>query len=168
MPISDSASFWHIYNSPIDNRPVELIAAAVSLGITTSAYLIVALRQSMQNTLEKDFIIQARMKGVSARRVIWKHALPNAVLPPSKLASPILMALITNTVVLEAVFGWRGVGHMVAQAVWVNDYPVLLAAFMLFLVMCVVVMLTLDVLYACVDPRIRRPQHLPKGATTWH
>ena len=136
---------------------------AALLGIAMFACMTVVLWQPIRDTLKQDFIKQARSKGASARRVFWKHTLPNAVLPPSRLASPIFAALIANTIVLEVTLGWNGVGYKVWQAYGTYDYPVILAAFVSVSVLYVVTMFALDVLYAFVDPRIRRPQRLSEA-----
>ena len=140
-----------------------LTAALLSIAMFACATAV--LWQPIRDTLKQDFIKQARSKGASARRIFWKHLLPNALLPPSRLVSPIFAALIANTIILEVTLGWNGVGYKVWQAYGTYDYPVILAAFTTVSALYVVAMFALDVVYAFVAPRIRRSQPLMSGRT---
>ena len=138
-----------------------LAAALLAIAVFTCAT--VSSRRLIEDILKQDFIKQAYLKGASSKRVFWKHTLPHILSPPSKLVSPIFWAFTTYTIVLEVTLGWRGIGYAIWQAFETYDYPVILAAFMMLSALYVVSMFALDILYAFLDPRIRRPQRLAQS-----
>ena len=108
----------------------------------------------MLETLEAEYITLARAKGVSPTFVVWKHALRNALLAPLTHFGLLFAAFMTGTVVVEEIFAWPGVGRLAINAVFTNDFPVVAAVVMFFVVVYAGVSLFVDVLYAVVDPRI--------------
>jgi dipeptide transport system permease protein len=109
----------------------------------------------MLETLDSEYVKLARAKGVSPQRVIWKHALKNAAIPPLTVAGLILAGFLTGTVVTETVFAWPGLGRLVVTAINNNDFPVMTGAVLVFTVFYVVVVFLIDISYALLDPRIR-------------
>ncbi|MBI4521402.1 MAG: ABC transporter permease, partial [Gemmatimonadetes bacterium] len=112
-------------------------------------------RSSMLEVIRQDYVRTARAKGVGEMRVIFKHALRNAILPVVTLLGLYLPFLFSGAVFVETVFAWPGMGRVIVEAVNQRDYPVVMAASFLFAVMVVIGNLLADVLYAVVDPRIR-------------
>lgn len=112
-------------------------------------------RSSMLEVIRSDYVTTARAKGASERAVIWKHALPNALLPIITVAGMHLAVLFGGSVVIENVFSIPGIGQYMVNAVTNRDYPVVEAS-VLFLafIFCMVMLLT-DIAYAFVDPRIK-------------
>ena len=113
------------------------------------------MRASMLEVLRADYIRTARAKGLASSRVIFKHALRNALIPIVTLLGLTIPALLTGAAITEAVFTWPGLGNMGVQAVTERDYPVVLAFTMMGGAMVIVGNLLADVLYAVVDPRIK-------------
>ena len=109
----------------------------------------------MLEVLDSEFVKFARSKGVNSRRIIWKHALRNAMLAPLTYAGLLLAGLITGTVVTETVFAWPGIGRLAVQSVFANDFPVMTGVVMLFTVVYVGMNFIVDIAYAYLDPRIR-------------
>jgi peptide/nickel transport system permease protein len=105
--------------------------------------------------LDSEYVTLARAKGVSNHRVIWKHAFRNALIPPLTVSTLLLTSLLTGAVVIETVFAWPGLGNLAVQAVGNNDFPVLTAVVLLFVIMWVVTNFLTDIAYALVDPRIK-------------
>lgn len=131
------------------------ILPTIVLGWLPAAAYLRLTRSSMLEVLESEYVKFARAKGVDSSFVIWKHAFRNAVIPPLTLSGLILIGFINGTTVIETVFSWPGLGRVAVQAVQGNDFPLISAITFLTVVLYVVVVLTMDVLYAILDPRIR-------------
>ena len=128
---------------------------AVTLGWLASAGLMRLVRSSMLEVLDSEFVKLARAKGANSKTIIWKHAFRNALIPPLTFAALIVAGFIAGTVVTETVFAWPGLGFMTFQAIINNDFPVMMAAVMVFTVIYVMTVFIVDILYAFIDPRIR-------------
>ncbi len=131
------------------------ILPSIVLGWLPAAAYLRLTRSSMLEVLESEYVKFARAKGVEYRSVIWKHAFRNALIPPLTLSGLILIGFINGTTVIETVFSWPGLGRVAVQAVQGNDFPLISAITFLTVVLYVIVVLTMDVLYAILDPRIR-------------
>jgi peptide/nickel transport system permease protein len=130
------------------------------LPVATMATFEVALylrliNSSFDELRHDDFIRTARAKGVPRSRVVWRHMLPNALVPVVTVAGINLGVLVGGTVVLEMVFNWPGLGRLIIQAVTQRDYPVVQAGVVLIAVVFVVINFVVDLLYALIDPRVR-------------
>lgn len=112
-------------------------------------------RSSVLEVLDSEFVKLARAKGVTNRVVIWKHVFRNALIQPITISTVLLAGLLNGTLVAEAVFAWPGLGRAMLEAVRANDFPVLMAGVLIFVIIYIVFSLIADLLYAVVDPRIR-------------
>ena len=131
------------------------ILPMITLGWASAAGLLRLVRSSMLEVLDSEYVRLARSKGVSQQRVIWKHALKNALISPLTYTGLLLAGFLDGSVVTETVFAWPGLGRLSVDAVNNNDFPLMIAAVSLFTFMYVFVTFTVDVLYVFVDPRIR-------------
>jgi ABC-type dipeptide/oligopeptide/nickel transport system permease component len=113
------------------------------------------IRSSMLEVLDSEYIKLARIKGLSEKWVVWKHALRNAIIPLLTAAGITFGTIVTGAVVIETVFAWPGVGRLMAEAVIGRDFPVIQGAVLLVAVVVLLVNLLVDITYAYVDPRIR-------------
>ncbi len=109
----------------------------------------------MLEVMDSEFVKLARIKGLSETVVIWKHCLSNALIPILTLWGVFIGNLITGAIVTETVFAWPGVGRLTYEAVIYRDFPLLQAVVILKAVLILSINLTVDILYAYVDPRIR-------------
>ena len=109
----------------------------------------------MLEILDSEFVVLARAKGVSNSMVIWKHAFRNALIQPLTLSALILAGFITGTVIVESVFSWPGLGRLAIDAVFDNDFPILTAVVLLFMVAYVGMNMLADFLMVLIDPRVR-------------
>jgi peptide/nickel transport system permease protein len=112
-------------------------------------------RGSMLEVLGADYLRTARAKGATTARLIFRHALPNALLPIVTVIGYNLGFLFAGSVLVETVFAWPGVGRLLFDAVLTRDYPVLLGVFLVVSVTVILANLLTDLLYAYLDPRIR-------------
>jgi peptide/nickel transport system permease protein len=113
------------------------------------------MRASMLEVLRADYIRTAKAKGLASSRVIFKHALRNALIPIVTLLGLTIPALLTGAAITESVFSWPGLGFLGVSSVTERDYPVVLAFTMMGGAMVILGNLLADVLYAVVDPRIK-------------
>lgn len=134
---------------------ISIVLPAVTLGWYYAAANLRLVRSSMLDVLDSEYIRLARAKGVSTRAVILKHALRNALIPPLTFAGVTLGALVTGSLVVETVFAWPGLGRLAIEALFAFDYPLLQGVVITFTLLYVLASLTVDILYAYIDPRIR-------------
>lgn len=133
----------------------HLALPAGSLALVLTAGIARYMRGSMLEVIRQDYVRTARAKGLPEWRVIFKHALRNAMGPVITLFGLYLPVLFSGTVFVEVVFGWPGMGSLIVEAIGQRDYPVVMAGAFMFGVLVVVGNLIADVLYGVVDPRIR-------------
>lgn len=133
----------------------HLVLPALTLGLVRCGPTLRFLRNSLLDVLEQDYIRTARVKGLSERRVLWVHAVPNAVAPIIQRLGISLPLLLSSTLVLEIVFSWPGLGTAIYAAIFQRDYPVVLGATALSAVLVVAGSLAADLAHAWVDPRVR-------------
>ncbi|NLW17583.1 MAG: ABC transporter permease [Firmicutes bacterium] len=112
-------------------------------------------RSAMLEVIRQDYIRTARAKGLPEKRVIYKHALRNALIPVITVLSMSLGSILSGAVLTETVFMWPGMGTMVYRAISNRDYPVVMAGTMVLAIVMLFANLLADVMYAVVDPRIR-------------
>lgn len=141
------------------DQPLEYLAQmifpALVVGWRLSSVNARLLRSSLLEILGEDYIRTARSKGVSPRRVVWRHALSNALLPVVTVMGIEFAGLLGGLVVTEQVFNINGIGRLLIQAVNVNDLALLQGLVMLFGVAYVLTNFVVDLLCAFLDPRIR-------------
>jgi peptide/nickel transport system permease protein len=128
---------------------------AFSLALLQAGLLARITRSSMLEVLRQDYIRTARAKGLPARRVILKHALANAMIPIVTVVGIIVSLLLSGAVVTEALFSIPGMGQLLTQAVLNRDYPMVQGGLLLVTTFLVLVNITVDTLYAVIDPRVR-------------
>src|SRR5919198_531037 len=133
----------------------HIIMPAFSLGWVFAAAHMRLARSAMLEVLGSEYIKLARIKGLSERLVIVKHAFKNAVIPVLTLAGINLVLMVNVAIVVESVFAWPGVGRLLFEGISFRDFPVVQTTVLMGGVMFVCVNLIVDVLYAYIDPRIR-------------
>jgi ABC-type dipeptide/oligopeptide/nickel transport system permease component len=143
LPVAGTGSVWHY------------ILPGFTLGWFLVAGIMRLLRSSMLDVLDSEFVKLARIKGVSPRGVIWKHALKNAFMPVLTFAAIYLAILITGAILVETVFAWPGLGQLIYQGIVYRDFPVIQAVVLLTALIVVSVNFVVDIAYAYLDPRIR-------------
>ena len=133
----------------------ELVLPVTTLVIAVTPYIARIMRASMIEVLESDYVEMARLKGMPERKVVWRHALPNALAPAIQVIALNLAYLAGGIVVVEYVFGYAGVGGALVDAVHNRDIPIVQAIAMLIAAVYVVVNLLADIATILVSPRLR-------------
>jgi peptide/nickel transport system permease protein len=159
FPTVGASNYVAPWDNPVEhfkNFFIPSLALALGLGAIWSRFL----RADMILTLQSDYIMLARAKGVSPRRILWVHALRASVLSLITSVALQLAALVSGAVIVEQFFGPRGIGDRLVFAIQQNDILMIQAITAVLVVAVVFFNLLVDLLYAVVDPRIRHARKL--------
>jgi ABC-type dipeptide/oligopeptide/nickel transport system permease component len=137
------------------DRLYHVFLPALTLASLKTAFIARLTRTALLEVLGRDFVRTARAKGAPERRVIYRHALRNALLPVVTGLGLSLLATLSGSVAIELVFNRPGIGEVLISAIAKRDYPVIQAGVVVFAIFVVAVNLLVDLVYALVDPRIR-------------
>jgi peptide/nickel transport system permease protein len=137
------------------DRAWHLTLPALVIGLTSVAIYMRQMRGQMVETMSSDYVRTARAKGVPHRKVMFKHALRNAINPLVTLFGFSLAAMLSGSVLVEIVFNWPGLARVTVDAVFEKDEPLVMASVLFATIVLVVGNLVADVLLAVVDPKIR-------------
>ena len=137
------------------NVPKVVVLPALTLIIAVTPYISRIMRASMIEVLHSDYVTMARLKGLSNQTVIWRHAVPNAIVPAIQVSALQLAYMAGGIVVVEYVFGYNGIGQQLATAVTNRDIPTVQALVMILGAVYVIVNLIADLLTIVVTPRLR-------------
>lgn len=144
---------------PVLYDPSQKLASSIlpviSLSMFTTATISRFLRSEMLEILNSDYIELARSKGMSENKVIMKHGIRNALIPIVTVLGPLVVNLMTGSLVVEKIFSVPGIGELFITAIMSNDYNVVIAIAFLYSLLFIVTMLVVDILYGIIDPRIR-------------
>lgn len=143
LPVSGSGTWRHF------------VMPAIALGYYVAPAFMRLIRAGMIEVLSADYIRTARAKGLPASRVVFKHALRNAIVPVVALAAVQLGYLLGGSVVIETIFALDGLGYLAYQSITFKDYPVMQSIVLLLSVIYVLLTLAADLANAWLDPRIR-------------
>jgi ABC-type dipeptide/oligopeptide/nickel transport system permease component len=136
--------------------PLHFVMPCVVLASFYAARMARLTRSSVLDTLNEEFVLTARAKGLAERIVIGKHTLKNSAIPIVTLAGLDTGQLLGGAVITETIFAWPGLGRLTVQALLNRDFPVVLAAVFVFSVTYTLINFGVDLLYGWLDPRTRR------------
>lgn len=152
LPSSGRTSFG---DGSFADRVQHVVLPAIVLAAVHAAAWSRFLRTSLVSALRERFVLAARARGLGERRVLWRHALRNALLPFVTVAALDGAIMVSGAVVTESVFAWPGLGSLFTESLARRDYTVLMAFLMMTSVAVVVLNLAADVLYRTLDPRVQ-------------
>ncbi len=135
--------------------PAHVVLPALTLGVLGAGWYARMVRSAMIDVLNQDYIRTANAKGLSSRRVVLRHALPNALLPIIAMIGIDIGQFMSGVVVVEAVYGWPGIGQLAWQAIQQVDIPIIMGVTLVSALAIVLGNLLADILAPLVDPRIR-------------
>ncbi len=133
----------------------HFILPTLTVSLTSAAGLLRLTRSAMLETIRQEYIRTAKAKGASSRRVIWKHALRNALLPVVTALGTGFGASLGGAIIAETVFAMPGMGTLMTTAIRQKDIPMVMGATLFLAVLFSFVILLVDILYAFIDPRIK-------------
>lgn len=150
---------WYIVDEVTGERRLalqNLVLPAITLGIRPLAIITQLTRSAMLDVLNQDYIRTAYAKGAGRSRVIWRHALRNALNPVITAVTGWFAELLAGAFFVEYIFGLQGIGKITVDALEKNDYPIVMGAVLVAACFFVLVNILADVLYGWVDPRVRK------------
>ena len=137
---------------------ISSILPTLALSISPVADSARFIRTEMVEVLQSDYMELARAKGLSRMEVVMKHGVRNALIPLVTIAGPMLVGLMTGSMVIENIFAIPGIGEQFVKSILTNDYPTIMGVTMMYSFLLVVTILIVDLLYGFIDPRIRLTQ----------
>lgn len=131
------------------------VLPSISLSMFTMASIARFTRSEMLEVMDSEYMLLAESKGLSGSALVFRHALRNALIPIITVLAPLIVDLMTGSLVVEKIFSIPGVGSLLVNAIQSNDYNVVIALAFIYSAMYIVIMLVVDILYGIIDPRIR-------------
>ncbi len=132
----------------------NLILPAFTLGIRPLTIIIQLSRNSLLEVLSQDYIRTAKAKGLSFARILYKHALKNALNPVITAISGWFASLMSGVVFVEYIFGWKGMGYVIVNALNNYDFPVVMGVVLTISVIFIIINIIVDITYGIIDPRV--------------
>ena len=136
-------------------EPPAYIMPVTALAIYPTAYITRLMRSSLLDVMGQDYMRTARAKGVSSVKILFKHALRNAILPVITYVGPMLAGLMTGSFVVEKIFSIPGLGRDFVSAITNRDYMMIMGTTILLATLVIVANVVVDILYKIIDPRIK-------------
>ena len=144
---------------PITSSSVTVkgvVLPALTLAIYQSTKYVRQVRTVILDELHQDYVVGARARGLSEQTILWKHVLPNAILPLITLLGMSIGWLLGGVAVIEIVFSWPGIGNTAVRAIMMRDYP-LIEGFVLWIaIVYMIINFLVDLSYAYLDPKLRK------------
>lgn len=131
------------------------IMPVLTQSLASAAFMSRMTRATMLETMRQDYIRTAKAKGASPQRIIWKHAIKNALMPVITMVGMSFASMLGGSMIVEVVFGLPGVGQHILQAIRMKDLPVVMGSTVLLATLFMLIMLAVDLVYAFIDPRIK-------------
>lgn len=145
------AGHWDAFMNVLSH----MILPTITLSIALVGVFVRMTRTNMIETLEEDFVTAGRARGLYERRVVYKHALRNSLIPVMTLIGLQVALLMAGAILTETTFSWQGMGLLIREGIAQRDYPTVQGAITVFAFFVAIISLITDILYAFVDPRIR-------------
>ena len=150
-----STTLWTCFSVSARIGGIAALLPVIALAAYPTAYVTRLTKTSMLDALSQDYIRTARSKGVTTIKVIFKHALRNALIPVITYVGPMLAYILTGSLVVENIFSIGGLGKQFVQSITNRDYPMIMATTIFLAVIMVIMNLLSDIMYKVVDPRIK-------------
>lgn len=144
---------WHIFPAN-GTTAAGLVLPTVALSLSPMANITRLTRSSMLDVLGQDYIRTARAKGVSSTKIVFVHALKNALIPVITYCGPMIAYIVTGSLVIEKIFAVPGIGRPFINCITARDYPLIMGTTIVLSILIVAMNLISDILYKVVDPRI--------------
>jgi peptide/nickel transport system permease protein len=162
LPTGGRVTVGAEFDTPLEafaDLVAHLILPTATLALVIFGEYLIIMRSSVLDVFSEDYILTAKAKGLTTRRIIKDHALRNAMLPLVTLIALDFGFVVAGAIQTEVVFSWPGLGLLTVNAVGQKDYPVLQGTFLLIAVAVVVANLLADLVYGLLDPRVSEAQH---------
>ncbi len=158
LPTNGISTPGAVYSNPFGvlyDVSRHLVLPTITLALVDIGQFVLITRSSLIDVFTEDFMTTAKAKGMSRRRLVWRHGMRNAMLPVVTASALYIGLIVGGAIQVETVFSWPGMGELTYDAVNRRDYPVLEACFLIFAVTVIVANFLSDLLYRRLDPRVR-------------
>jgi oligopeptide transport system permease protein len=145
---------WRLLPVALWGSPLQVILPVAALGLYFSGRIARLFREGMLNTIQSEFIVAARAKGLSETRLLLKHAVRLAILPVVSYSGPLLADLLTGSFVIESIFQIPGLGVFLVNGSLNRDYTLVVALVLLYAALLIALNLAVDVAYVLLDRRV--------------
>lgn len=146
---------WRLIGATGLSRPENYIMPVIALCGSSLAFITRLTRNKMLDVMKSDFIRTAKAKGLSKKKVVFKHALRNCLIPIVTYLGPLVAAILTGSFIVETVFAIPGLGNEFVSSVTNRDYSTVLGLVTFYCTLIIICNLIVDLLYAVIDPRIK-------------
>jgi peptide/nickel transport system permease protein len=143
------------YKAPVLDLVAVSVLPAATLTLILAAHIMRMVRSSVIDVLESDYVLMARLKGVPWRQIVWRHVVPNSLLPAISVIGLTIAWLLGGVVIVESVFNYPGLGRLAVDAVGDRDLPLVQAIALLFGITYVITNLAADLIALLLNPRLR-------------
>jgi len=133
----------------------HLVLPAFTLGIVLSGIFVRLTRANMLDVLKSDYVLAARARGIPERRVVYSHALRNALIPIVTMLGLQFSLLLAGAILTESTFSWPGMGRLLLERIYLRDYPTIQGVIVVYTLIVSAMSLLVDLLYAAIDPRVK-------------
>jgi peptide/nickel transport system permease protein len=134
---------------------LHLLLPSLTLGIVLSGVFVRLTRSNMLDVLKSDYVLAARARGIPERRVVYRHALKNALIPVLTMMGLQFALLLAGAILTESTFSWPGMGRLLVQRIYLRDYPTIQGIIVVYAFMVSIISLIVDLIYALIDPRVK-------------
>lgn len=153
--IQQIAVTWELLPAATWSSPLHMILPILALATGPTAIIARLTRSSMLEVLTQDYIKMARAKGLSPIRIVFRHALRNALMPVVTIMGTMLAGILTGTFVIERIFAIPGMGKYFVESINNRDYPVIMGSTVFYSAFLVFMLFLVDIVYGFLDPRIK-------------
>ena len=153
--IQQLAVNWSIFPPATWTSPMHMVLPVLALATGPMAIIARLTRSSMLEVLTQDYIKMARAKGIKPMRIVWRHALRNALMPVVTIMGTLLAGILTGTFVIEKIFAIPGMGKYFVDSINNRDYPVIMGTTVFYSAFLIFMLFLVDIVYGILDPRIK-------------
>lgn len=139
----------------LGNVLTHLLLPSITLGIVLSGVFVRLTRANMLDILKSDYIIAGRARGLPERKLVYSHALKNALIPILTMMGLQFALLLANAVLTETTFSWPGMARLLLERIYLRDYPTVQGVIVIFALTVSLISLMVDLIYALIDPRVK-------------
>jgi len=154
---------WQLFPAATWSSPMHMVLPTLALATGPMAIIARLTRSSMLEVLTQDYIKTAKAKGLSPLKIIFKHALRNALLPVVTVLGALAAGILTGTFVIEKIFAIPGMGKYFVESINTRDYPVIMATTVFYGAILIFMLFLVDIIYGILDPRIKLHKKEGKG-----
>ena len=153
--IQQLAVNWGIFPVATWESPMHMVLPTIALATGPMAIIARLTRSSMLEVLTQDYIKMAKAKGLSPFKIIFKHAIKNALMPVVTILGTMIAGILTGTFVIERIFAIPGMGQYFVNSINERDYPVIMGVTVFYSMFLVIMLFIVDIAYGILDPRIK-------------